>query len=217
MRVIPKTPREQIAFLTIHLPAWAQEPGAIGLSPAEIAGLQELLDAARDLQMRAADARDAARGATASFNDAAGRMRDAAARAVAKIKATAAGDQAVYSAAMIPQPAPGSPVPAPGKPFKPAFTLVGGGCVRLTWKCRNPRGSDGTMYQIERAVGGTREFTHLATVGEKSFTDTTLPRGAAEVEYRVTAIRSTRRGEAAGFVLTFGVDEAQSAAPRLAA
>jgi hypothetical protein len=56
----------------------------------------------------------------------------------------------------------------------------------------------------------------VAAVGAKSFTDTTIPAGAARVVYQITALRSTRRGEPAQFAVRFGNAEAR-AKVRLAA
>jgi hypothetical protein len=60
------------------------------------------------------------------------------------------------------------------------------------------------MYELHRGIdNGPLEF--LAVTGKKKFTDATLPAGAASATYRVTAVRSTKRGPAALFTVNFGV------------
>jgi len=51
-------------------------------------------------------------------------------------------------------------------------------------------------------------------VGVKKFIDTKIPAGTGCVTYRVTAIRSTRRGPSADYAVNFGVDASRA---RLAA
>lgn len=205
MRVLPRRTSEFLSFLTVHLPAWEADPAAVGLTEQEVAELRELAENLRAAVLAADDARSAARNLTATLHVAEAHTRDAAAAAVAKIKATARRDQAVYSAALIPRVDEPSPCPAPGRPFYPKFTLLGHGPMRLSWKCRNPRGVGGTMYEVERSIDNGRTYARLATVGIKTFTDDTLPRGAGVVVYRVRAVRSTRRGEAADFPILLGV------------
>jgi hypothetical protein len=60
-----------------------------------------------------------------------------------------------------------------------------------------------TDYEVRRSFDGTT-FEHVATVGERQFTDTTLPAGSPSVSYEVTAVRSTRRGLPGEFKVRFG-------------
>jgi hypothetical protein len=94
----------------------------------------------------------------------------------------------------------------------------------------NPRGG-GTVYQIERRVGGGGgeggAFTFLGSTGKRSWTDETLPANSGPVTYRVTAVRSTARGVSNQFTEDFGVSSSgemtatvapdQGGPPRLAA
>ena len=120
------------------------------------------------------------------------------------VKATSAGDS-VYSLAQIPSPATPSPLPAPGKPTDFSITLDALGALSLKWKCANPKGSSGTMYQIWRRIGPDGEFTHVGGSGTKRFVDETLPAGSTRVTYQIQAVRSTAVGPLARFDVNFGV------------
>src|SRR6201999_3984722 len=77
-----------------------------------------------------------------------------------------------------------SPVPAPGTPYKFNVSLGSTGALALSWKCQNPRGSSGTMYQLHRRVGATGDFQYLGATGRKAFVDGTVPAGSASVTYQ---------------------------------
>jgi hypothetical protein len=98
-----------------------------------------------------------------------------------------------------------APVPPPGTPGNFKVVLAGNGSLELKWKCSNPPGSQGTLYQIWRRVGAAGEFTYLGGAGEKKFTDATIPAGSASVTYQIQAARSTAVGPWAQFNVNFGV------------
>ncbi len=98
-----------------------------------------------------------------------------------------------------------SPQGAPGTPERFGLSLLGNGCVELHWKCKNPRGSTGTMYHVYRQINDEPDYTFLQSVGTKRFTDTTLPEGATNIRYRVQAVRSTAKGEWGNYDVRFGV------------
>src|SRR3954452_10875737 len=110
------------------------------------------------------------------------------------------GDNRVYSLAQLSRPKRGSPIGVPGMPDRFGFTLDQMGTLRLTWMCKNPRGSVGTIYQIYRQIGYGGEWVFLGTSGKKRFVDATLPKGAESVTYKVCAMRSTKTGEANTFI-----------------
>lgn len=92
--------------------------------------------------------------------------------------------------------------PAPGTPFGFAVTLDPLGPLTLRWRCANPRGTRGTIYQVSRRADGG-ETLYLGGVGEKSFTDTSVPPGTHVATYDVQAVRSRSAGESASFTVTF--------------
>jgi hypothetical protein len=98
-----------------------------------------------------------------------------------------------------------SPAPPPGSPYKFDVSLSPDGSVVLKWKCDNPPGTSGTLYQVWRQVG-TGELDYAGGAGEKKFTDTKIPAGAAIVTYVIQAVRSTSIGIPATFVVKFGTN-----------
>jgi hypothetical protein len=97
-----------------------------------------------------------------------------------------------------------SPMRPLGRPDKFKLTLDGNGDVKLTWKCHNPRGANGTMYQVYRQIDGVGAFERVGCVGKRAFTDSAVPAGSACVAYRVQAIRSTGSGDWGMFIVNFG-------------
>ena len=120
-----------------------------------------------------------------------------------RTKARTAG-AGVYPLANIPAPATPGPRPAPGKPTDFVATLDESGALALRWKCPNPAGSGGTIYQIYRRTTPAGEFAYLGGSGTKAFVDTTLPAGSAAVTYQLQAVRSTGTGPWAQFNVNFG-------------
>ena len=218
MRVVPKTLVDKVEFYETHLALFTENAAAIGLSAEETSELAAKAAAAREALRAQAEAQIAARAATITAHLAVEELGKLGASMILKIRATAESthDLGVYSLAGIPLAAEGSPIPAPGRPSRLTTTLGGDGSLLLKWKCDNPRGSVGTMYQISRQIGGSGEastrsgeasdgeFVPLAVVGKKQFRDETIPAGATAITYRIQAIRSTKQGDAAEFNVNFG-------------
>jgi len=95
-------------------------------------------------------------------------------------------------------------MPPPGTPYKFAVEIMPSGALELKWKCDNPAGSQGTLYQIGRKVDDATTFEYLGGAGTKSFTDTTLPAGASTITYRIQAVRSTAVGVEGVLVVNIG-------------
>lgn len=235
VRILPKTIPGRIEFLNTHILVWASDPDAVGLSPGELDELAALREEAQKAQLLAREAREAAIAATQALHQVAERMTEAASRALDRIKLAARTDEKVYVAAQIPVPQPSSPTrttPPPGTPTNFQITLRQTGVLELAWACPNPRGTQGTLYEVSRRVVGVvgvagvattqaaarhgpdAGFVHLGVVSTKSFADETLPIGAASVEYQVTALRAglrtTQRGHPARFGVQLGTMPATS-------
>jgi hypothetical protein len=154
-------------------------------------------------------AQAAAESATILLKEAMDAMASQGASMLMQIRAKAGmSGESVYSLASISPPAKGSPVGEPGKPSRFEFSIDDLGALRMTWKCKNPRGSAGTMYQVYREVDGSGEMAFIGTTGKKQFMDATVPQGAKQIVYKVRAMRSTKVGQSATFNVSFGVDRA---------
>jgi hypothetical protein len=96
-----------------------------------------------------------------------------------------------------------SPLPPPGTPTRLTTRLGGDGSLILSWKCDNPKGSRGTLYEIWRQLnGGAFEF--LQVVGVKRYRDHSLPVGASGIAYKIRATRSTKTGPWTRFNVSIG-------------
>ena len=205
--LVPNTAGKKISFFTTHVPVWAVDPPAIGTSAEHVAAVQEKVEAAQAARLARTQAVSAARSATLRLKLALAELADVGAQVIGEVKAKAAVDGAdIYIKAQIRKPASPSPIGAPGKPSQLLVELMPNGSLRLAWTCRHPRGAKGTMYQVYRRVGFDGEETFLGAGGKKKFTDATIPAGTRCVVYRIVAVRSTARGDAAEFPVNLGVN-----------
>ena len=180
---------------------WAEDPAAVGLSPGALAAMQQALDEARAAVLGRVEAAAAARAATAAANSRVGELRDLIGRGVRTVRAFAensAEPSGVYNQAFIPAPAAPAPLPPPALPTRLTAELEATtGAMALRWKARNPTGSGGgggTTYIVRRRLPGEARPSFLGIGRSKRFTDTTLPAGAAWVEYTVQGHRAGVEG-----------------------
>ena len=202
MKVVPEGRSDALQFFNAMIPTWLANADAIGSNPIEMAAFQDKINAARAASDAQWAAQSAAVTATASFNAKVDQLREAASVIIKKIRAKAASDgNGIYDLAQIAAPQKPSPLAPPGEPNDFAFVVDGDGSIKLTWKCKNPRNASGTTYKIERRIG---------LVGEKRFTDSTVPAGASAIMYRITPMRSTALGPSGVFNINFGAGRVAS-------
>jgi len=231
MPIVPPKKEEKVAFYNSKTTVWSANAVAIGTTTTAVTDLTTKVTAATTKLAAALAAKEAAKNATADADLAVRDMAHAGAAIIQQIKAKAAvtGDS-VYILAQIPAPATPTPVPPPGTPTDFKAALNPDGSLKLTWKCPNPAGAAGTIYQIARRLGtggSGAPFTPLTSVGARSLTDPTVPAGTAAVTYRITAVRSTTIGLAAEFTVNFATGASgemvasvvaeEAVAPKLAA
>jgi hypothetical protein len=220
MSVVPADITARIEFFEAHEATWASHADEIGASTIEVAALADKTASARAALEAQHAAQQAARAATLRLHLAVAAMKQAGSDIIQKIRVKAATDgEGVYALASIPAPARPSPLPPPGKPTNFTFELSQVGTLTLRWACPNPRGAQGTVYQVARRVGSSGAFEVIGMSGLRRFVDQTLPAGAASVTYQVVAIRSTTVGAAGQFTVNFGVGGGAGVvvAPKLAA
>lgn len=209
MRVVPRNRQPQVQFFITHLPKWAADPEAIGTTPEMVATLADQTEAARLALMEQRAAQQAAQSATLRARLAIDAMATTGAAIILQIRSKAQTEgRDVYTLASLRSPAKPSPIGKPGLPTEFAYTLDARGALLLRWKCKNPRGSVGTIYEVHRRIGLNGELTFLGTTGQKRFVDTTIPAGTARIVYQIRAIRSTTRGDFAMFNVNFGTTTA---------
>ncbi len=207
MATYPRDQTKLAAWARSHADVWSQDPSAIGLTPAQVAAFNGVVDEFEARRLEAITARNAARSATAMSNHAKLVMRNAASDLVRTIRAFAAmnGASDVLARAQLPIIAQASPVPPPGQPTNLSFSIGSDGALTLAWTAKHPKGSDRVVYLVRRKLAHEKGYTFLGASGEKSYTDDTLPVGVASATYVITAQRGRVKGpDSLTYVVTFG-------------
>jgi hypothetical protein len=213
MATVPDKRLARVQYYENHIAPFTSNATAIGISSSECTDLQAKTEAARTAYNDQQAAQQASKVATEAYYNAVAAMTVLGAGLIAKIRAMAetTGNPNVYTLAEIPAPPVPTPVGPLGMPtdFRVKLTLATG-AIDTTWKCSNPRGASGTVYQIWRRIGSTGEFTYLGGAGDKKYTDSTVPAGTAQVQYQIQAVRSTSVGPYALFIVNFGAGDSAS-------
>lgn len=213
MGIVSNDRLARVTFYESHLSTWTAAATQIGLTTAAVGNLSTLTKAARAAYDAAELARNRSKAATQAFYDAVRTMHNGpgnGADMIEQIKnyASSTNNPNVFVLANIPAPARPSTLPPPGTPFGFTVSLLQSGAVQLKWKCNNPAGTSGTLYEVRRASTvspAAGDFVFIGASGSKTFTDETLLRGAAPATYQITAVRSTSRGNPAQFTVNFGI------------
>jgi hypothetical protein len=226
MGTIPDTKVGKIDFCENHVTPFTDNAVAIGTESATVTAWAAKVVAARDAYTAQQAAQSAAKDATGALNMAIDAMMVATNAIYNQVRAKAAiaGD-GVYTLASLPIPGSRAPVGPPGKPAELKVALDESGSLTLKWKCPNPAGASGTLYQIWRRNSPTDQFEYIGGAGEKKFIDSDIPAGSSELTYRIQAVRSTAIGEVATFNVNFGTSSSgtmtasvsDGASPKLAA
>ena len=204
MGTFPNSRLGKVEFYESHVPIWGTAPTTIGLTVAQVTALSTATANARKAYDEQVSAHEAAKAATLNFHETVRLMHNAPGRGadmvlVIRTYAQTTNNPNVYVLAQIPPPATPGTTPPPGTPFDFAVGLLQNGALELRWKCNNPEGTSGTIYEVKR--GG--QF--IGATGVRTFTDETLSSGSSPVTYQVTGVRSTSRGNPAQFTVTFGM------------
>ncbi|MEM1010616.1 MAG: hypothetical protein AAGI46_00175 [Planctomycetota bacterium] len=214
MSVVPRKNVDKIQFFEDHISVWTAQATTIGTTEAEVTDLDTKTQAARTAYDAQQAAQNAAKAATADLNVALDAMSRAGSDIIYQIRSQAGADgDGVYAAAQIPVPATPSPSAAPGTPYELKTEVNGNGELMLSWKCDNPAGTSGTIYQVYRSTNGSLDFEYLGGVGSRKFVDATIPAGATQITYKMQAVRSTAAGMWATFNVLFGSNVQSSATP----
>jgi hypothetical protein len=205
MGIVPRNNVEKLLYFEIHVGKWLENAGEIGTTPEQVEALQAKVLAARAAFNAQKAAQNLARARTLAFNHALDEVAVAGSSIIQQIRAAARiNGESVYPLAWIPSPAQPSPIAAPGKPHDLRVDLQGTGALALRWKCRNPRGSTGTVYHLARQLAPNGPLAFLGISGSKRFIDETVPAGASQIVYQIQAIRSTAQGPPARFPVNLG-------------
>lgn len=191
MSEIPDTINGKIQYFEQHIPLWAADPVAIGLTAQQMMDITSLTGAARVAYNAAQAARQESKGATVTQNAAVASMMTLGTALIATIKAYAdanGNDLAVYTSAGISPGGTPTPLPAPVPATDVSAMLLNSGEIRLSW-----RGTvaNGTFYTVHRRIGnGAGDgFELIGSAAAKAFVDTTIPAGTSEASYYLVTHR----------------------------
>lgn len=182
---------ELLAWMEQHADLWDNAPTSLGITPQMASSFNAVVGQARKDFDAANDARLASKQATVARTESFRTMRRNASDLVNTIKSfiEQSGNANLWAQAGLEPAAPRGTTPPPNAPTDLSATLDSEGNLNLKWKASQPRGVSGVVYFVKRALNNSGTFTQLDTVGEKKFTDSTVPSGATSVDYIVTAKR----------------------------
>lgn len=210
MSIVPATRIGKIEFYESHVAPFSTHSAAIGLSPGSVSALSTATQTARSAYNAHLSAVEASKAATQFFHDKVQAMHSGpglGSDMIQQIKtfAQTSNNPNVYVLAQIPGPGSPSELPPPGTPYAFKVNLLQTGAIELKWKCDNPSGTQGTIYEVMRRFTLDGPFSFVGASGTRSFIDQTIPAGSSPATYQVTAVRSTQRGAPAQFTVSFGV------------
>jgi hypothetical protein len=197
--IIPKTLSGQVEFFGSRLAAWQADPGAIGLTAAQVDALAQQVADAKAALLAAHQARDAAEAATLLMRGAVGRLRSGGGALLNTIRAfaqTSGGGNAVYVAALVPPPKQPSLAPPVEAPESLRASIGTDGSVTLSWVARQPVPGAAVFCEVSRAIdtgSGPSTFVLLGGSGDGAFRDGSIPPGTRGATYRVRAMRAGGR------------------------
>lgn len=205
----PLYPRSAfLSWTRSHAPIFTARAADIGLTVDRAAEFAAAVDEAQALIEAQEAALNAYRTATTAMEAGLARLREVTGGTVRTIRAfaeSAPDPQEVFSAALIQPQARPSPAAPPAQPSSLGVVLrTVDGAMQLRWKARNPKGTQGTSYIVQRKLPGESGFTFLGVTGAKRFTDASLPAGASSVQYTVQGQRGDTAGAAASITVQVG-------------
>lgn len=201
--IVPRRQRDMLDFFRSHLTVWQQDPAALGLTVEQIQSLTQMLADAEAADFEADLARQRALSLTEANARASRNLRRLGVSLMSTIRAkgSVTDDPKVYINAAIPMPRPPSPTPPPEAPKTLHAEPLPSGQIVLRWKGSIAHGQ---TFQILRSVDGS-PFTQVAAGRFKKWTDTRIPVGARQIQYRLTAERNGRSAVSSAFAsVTFG-------------
>ncbi len=195
MTEIPNTVNGKIEYFEQHIPLWAADPAAIGLTANQIVDISALTGTARISYNSAQTARQASKSATFAQTGDVQSMVGLGSALIATIRAFADANnsqQAVFIAAGIDPINPASPTPPPVPATNVRASLLNSGEIRLDW---DGTVANGTFYAVSRRLGEAEPFELIGSVSAKTFIDTTIPAATAEATYTLRTIRDTETSD----------------------
>ncbi|MDQ7014530.1 MAG: hypothetical protein Q9O74_11630 [Planctomycetota bacterium] len=206
MAELPNDILGKLEYFEQHIPIWAADPAAIGLTAAQIADITSLTGAMRISYNNAQAARADSKSKTVLQREALGSMLGLGTALIATIKAFAdasGNGPAVFAAAQIDPantPAPTDP-PVVATDF--ITSLKNSGAIEIAWKGTT---ANGTYYTIHRKLDTETDFSLIGNASDREFTDATIPAGTPRATYYLITHRDNQNsGQSEHVTVNLGV------------
>ncbi|MGH7132728.1 MAG: hypothetical protein ACREJO_12355 [Phycisphaerales bacterium] len=197
--VIPSRDSDFVVWAQQHAPVFTAAAAAVGLTAPQALAFAGAATSVQQSFATVEAARAALQGAQDAWAIARLNSRRTAGDTIRFIKAFAENAKdpgAVYALASIPAPNAPSPIGPPAAATTLHATLdVATGTLTIRWKATQPKGMSGVVYQVQRAIGSSSNFTQVGLTGSKNFEDFEIPSGASRVQYRVIAQRGSQQSQ----------------------
>lgn len=196
-RRAPKPDAQFLLKARLLIKRWQEQgPSTLGLDPARVDALEQLIEQAEAAGTEYRRLRRAALSANGVRRTAMKRARSAFGALITAVDAQAkyTGDEGVYARAFIRPPAAPAPRPIPSAPQAGGAALRSGGPIEVRFKGKG----DGLLYEIQRQVlaldNTLGPWETVAPAVGKTWIDRCPPSGVLEVRYRARAMRPGRKG-----------------------
>ena len=212
MATLPRTKDGKIEYFEERLSKWQLDPAAVGLTAEQVDALAAFVADARTSYTTVQQAKQDLRNMVFSQDTDIDTMMGLGSALLGIIRAHAdatgvtdgnAAAAEVFAAANISPANARTPAPPPAPATNLQASLLNTGGLKLTW---NGTTANGTVYAVWRRTNTETSFAQLATSGQRTYEDQTVPAGSAEVVYFLRTIRDNLvSDDAKPITVRFGV------------
>ncbi|VAX39308.1 hypothetical protein MNBD_PLANCTO03-1113 [hydrothermal vent metagenome] len=206
MAELPETILGQLQYFEQHIPVWASDPAAIGLTIAQIADITSLTGAMRVAYNNSQASRQTSKDDTLLQRIAHHDMLGLGTALIATIKAfdDASGSTgAILAAASIAIDNAASPFGPPIVATEFVTSLHNSGAIEIRWKGTV---ANGTYYTIHRKLDSETDFALIGNASDREFTDATIPAGTPKATYYLITHRDAlNSGQSEHITVNLGV------------
>jgi len=206
MAELPNDILGKLEYFEQHIPVWASDPAAIGLTAQQVIDITSFTGAMRVSYNNAQAARAESKSKTVLQRDALGSMVGLGTALIATIKAFAdasGAGPAVYAAAQIDPANTASPIDPPVVATEFITSLHNSGAIEINWKGTV---ANGTYYTIHRKLDSETNFSLIGNASDRYFKDSTIPAGTPRATYYLITHRDAlNSGQSEHITVNLGV------------
>ncbi len=206
MAELPNDILGKLEYFEQHIPVWASDPAAIGLTAQQVIDITSFTVAMRAAYNNASAAREESKSKTILQTEALGSMVGFGTALIATIKAFAdasGNGPAIFAAAQIDMVNPASPIDPPVVATGFITSLHNSGAIEIGWKGTT---ANGTYYTIHRRLDSETNFALIGNASDREFTDATIPAGTPKATYYLITHRDAlESGQSEHITVNLGV------------